>query len=169
MDDILVWGENKEQHNKRLKTLLDRVRSINLKLNKDKSKIGLTEIQYIGHILTADGLKPDPSKIRAITDMPQPQDKAALMRFLGMVQYLAKFIPNLSEVSAPLRKLLEEEVAWHWESQQVQSFEKLKTLVCNTPVLKYYDINKEVTIRRCKLRRLRSSINAGRTASCLRF
>ena len=146
MDDILVWGENKEQHDKRLKKLLDRVRSINLKLNKDKCKIGLTEIQYIGHILSASGLKPDPSKIRAITEMPQPQDKAALMRFLGMVQYLAKFIPNMSEVSSPLRKLLEEDVEWHWESQQVQSFGKLKTLVSNTPVLKYYDINKEVTL-----------------------
>ncbi|KAK7878469.1 hypothetical protein WMY93_034308 [Mugilogobius chulae] len=94
MDDILVWGKDKEQHDKRLRQLLDRVRSINLKLNKDKCKIGLTEIQYIGHILTADGLKPDPSKISAITQMPQPEDKAALMRFLGMVQYLASSFPT---------------------------------------------------------------------------
>lgn len=146
MDDILVWGKDKEEHDRRLKQLLDRVRSINLKLNKDKCKLGLTEIQYIGHILSRDGLRPDPSKVKAITEMPQPQDKAALLRFLGMVQYLAKFIPNLSEVSAPLRQLLEEEVAWHWEPKQAQSFERLKTLVNNTPVLHYYDVNKEVTL-----------------------
>lgn len=76
MDDILVWGKDKAQHDKRLRQILDGVRSSNLKLNKDKCKIRLTEIQYIGHILSTDGLKPDPSKIRAITEMPQPQDKA---------------------------------------------------------------------------------------------
>lgn len=115
MDDILVWGADKEQHDKRPRQLLDRIRSINLKLNKDKCKIAMTEIQYIGHILSAEGLKPDQEKVRAIMDMPQLHDKATLMRFLGMVQYLSKFIPNISDVSAPLRKLLEGDVLWHWE------------------------------------------------------
>lgn len=110
MHDILVWGVDKEQHDKRLRQLLDRTRSINLKLNKDKCKIGMTEIQYIGHTLSAEGLKPDQEKVRTIMDMPKPHDKAALMRFLGMVQYLSKFILNLSDVSAPLRKLLEGDV-----------------------------------------------------------
>lgn len=118
IDDILVWGADKEQHNNRLRQLLDRIRSINLKLNKDKCKIGMTEIQYIGPIMSAEGLKPDQEKVRAIMDMRQPHDKAALMRFLGMVQYLTKFIPNLSDVSAPLRKLLEGNVVWPWEAQQ---------------------------------------------------
>ena len=58
-------------------------------------------------MLTADGIKPDPNKVKAINDMPDPTDKAGVQRFLGMIQYLAKFIPNLSEVTAPLRELVE--------------------------------------------------------------
>ncbi|RXN16535.1 dynein heavy chain axonemal [Labeo rohita] len=146
VDDILVWGEDMEQHNKRLRKLLDRIRDINLKLNKTKCKIRMTEVSYVGHILTAEGLKPDNGKVRAIQNMPEPQDKAALMRFLGLLQYLSKFIPNMSDLSAPLRKLLEGDVAWHWETEQQRSFERLKSLVSNTPVLKYFDVNKEIML-----------------------
>lgn len=93
-----------------------------MKLNRNKCKIGLSEISYIGHVLSKDGLKPDMDKVRAIQEMPQPKDKTELQRFMGMVQHLAKFIPNLSEVSAPLRKLLEGETTWHWEREQQNSF-----------------------------------------------
>ena len=85
-------------------------------------------------MLTADGLKPDQEKVRAVQNMPEPEDKAGLMRFLGMLQYLAKFVPNLSEESAPLRTLLDSKVAWHWETEQQKSFEKLKQLVSSAPV-----------------------------------
>ncbi|KAI2666787.1 Retrovirus-related Pol polyprotein from transposon 17.6 [Labeo rohita] len=146
VDDILVWGEDMEQHDKRLRKLLDRIRDINLKLNKTKCKIRMTEVSYVGHILTAEGLKPDNGKVRAIQNMPEPQDKAALMRFLGLLQYLSKFILNMSDLSAPLRILLEGDVAWHWESEQQKSFERLKSLVSNTPVLKYFDVNKEIML-----------------------
>ena len=64
--DMLVWGENNEQHNERLIKLLERLRAIGLQLNKDKCKIGLTEIPYIGHLLSEQGVKPDPSKVDAI-------------------------------------------------------------------------------------------------------
>lgn len=78
--------------------------------------------------------------------MPQPEDTQALIRFMGMVQYLLKFIPNLSEVSAPLRRLLECDTQWHWEEEQAQSFEKMKILLINAPTLKFYDVNKPVTL-----------------------
>lgn len=75
----------------------------------------MTEIKYIGYILSANGLKPGEEKVRAVVQLPPPEDKQELLRFMGMIQYLAKFIPNLSEVSAPLRKLLEKDTEWHWE------------------------------------------------------
>ena len=89
---------------------------------------------------------PDPEKVRAIKEMRQPQNTKELRIFLGFMQYLAKFIPNLAEVTAPLRKLLEKEVAWHWETQQEQSFQNLKSMASNTPVLGYYDPAKPVTL-----------------------
>lgn len=135
IDDLLVWGETVEEHDRRLIQLLKRAREKNLKLNKSKCKIRTSEIRYIGHILSADGLKPDPEKVRAVAQLPPPESKQALMRFMGMVQYLSKFIPNLSEVSAPLRKLLESDVEWHWEDKQIKSFEKMKTLLINAPTL----------------------------------
>ena len=107
MDDMLVWGENNGQHNERLIKLLERLRAIDLQLNKDKCKIGLTEIPYIGHLLSEQGVKPDPSKVDAIINMSGPTNKQDLQRFMGMLAYLSKFIPNMAEESAPLRRLLE--------------------------------------------------------------
>lgn len=135
---MISWSREKTRSS--IITLLDRVRSINLKLNKDKCKIGMTEIQYIGHIMSPDGLKPDKGKVRATVEMPMPHDRTSLLRFLGMVQYRVKFIPNLSDVSAPLRKLLEVDVLWHWDDPQQQRFQHLNNLVSHTPVLKYYDV-----------------------------
>ena len=142
VDDLLVWGEDEEQHDSRLLKVLERARARNLKLNKDKCHIKQHEISYVGHILTKDGLKPDPKKTEAITEMPSPQNKEELQRFLGMLTYLTKFIPNLSQVASPLRVLLEKNVKWHWDSDQEHSFKALKQLAIKAPVLKYFDPHK---------------------------
>ena len=71
--------------------------------------------------------------------MPAPENREQLQRFLGMLTYLAKFIPNLSQVASPLRTLLEKDVEWHWQSEQESSFKKFKQLATEAPVLKYFD------------------------------
>ncbi|XP_028412533.1 uncharacterized protein K02A2.6-like [Dendronephthya gigantea] len=131
-DDILVWGKDISQHNQRLRSVLDRCQERNLKLNREKCEIQRTQLTYVGHLLTADGLQPDPEKIRAIQQMPEPADKQAVMRFM--------------EISAPLRSLLESKTEWHWGESQKKSFQQLKSLVASTPVLKYYDVNCPVTL-----------------------
>lgn len=141
IDDLLVWGDTIEEHDQRLIQLLKRARENNLKLNRNKCKIRMMEIKYIGHILSTQGLKSDEEKIRVVTQLPKPKNKQELQRFLGMVQYLAKFIPNLSETSAPLRKLLEKDTAWHWEDAQDRSIEKLKHMIAHSPILKFYDVS----------------------------
>ena len=102
VDDLLIWGETDEQHDRRLKQVLERARQRNLRLNKSKCQLKLNEISYIGHLLSKDGLKPDPKKTRAVIDMPSPESREDLQRFLGMLTYLGKFIPNLSHVASPL-------------------------------------------------------------------
>ena len=102
---------------------------------------------YIGHVLTPDGLKPDPSKVKAIVAMSTPTDKKALQRLLGTVTYLAKFLPNLSDVTEPLRRLLDKGVQWHWNDPHEKSHKQVKQLITREPVLKYFDPSKEVTLQ----------------------
>ncbi|PIK48383.1 hypothetical protein BSL78_14743 [Apostichopus japonicus] len=129
-----------------MRQVLEKAKDHNLKLNKDKCKIGLTEIKYIGHILTKDGMKPDPDKIEAVTQLPKPESRKDLERFLGMIQYLGKFLPDLSQESAPPRVLLRKEIEWHWDTEQEQCFQRLKELATKAPVLRYFDIDKPVKI-----------------------
>lgn len=119
VDDILVGGKDVEEHDENLKKVLDRARKVNLRLNPLKCKFRLSEVCYVGHVFTSEGLKPDPSKIKAITEMEVPENVTALQRFLGMVNYLGKFIPGFSDLSAPLRKLTRKDMEWCWLKQQL--------------------------------------------------
>ena len=105
MDDILVWGTTIEEHDQRLKIVLDKARKYNLKLSPNKTEFRKKQIRYVGHVLSSEGLKPDYEKVKAVEQMKAPQSKKELQHFLGFVQYLAKFLPNMSKVSAPLREL----------------------------------------------------------------
>lgn len=88
IDDLLVWGDTVQQHDHRLRLLLQRAKENNLKLNRDKCKVRTTEIKYIGHKLSASGLKPDKEKVRAVTQLPPPQNNQELQRFNVMIQQL---------------------------------------------------------------------------------
>ena len=103
VDDILVWGTTVEEHDHRLKKTLQRCQEINLTINESKCEFGTTEVMYIGHKLTAQGVKPDESKVDAINKMPQPTCKKDAERLLGMVNYFAKFIPQMSMIMDPIR------------------------------------------------------------------
>ena len=94
MDDIVVWGRTREEHDARLKRALATVRRSGLKLNKKKCVFGVTELTYLGEKLTHQGIKPD--KVAGICNMPVPTTKEELQRALGMVNYMAKFMPNLT-------------------------------------------------------------------------
>ena len=79
--------------------------------------------------------------------MPTPSDKKALQRLLGMIKYLANFLPNLSDVTEPLRRLLDKDVQWHWNDTHEKSWKQGKQLITREPVLKYFDPSKEVTLQ----------------------
>lgn len=146
VDDILVAGRDQQQHDQILKQVIERATSYNLTLNMEKCRIRQKQVPYVGHLLTSDGLLPDPEKLVAIRNMPIPQNKEDVKRFLGFVTYLGKFIPNLSEVDAPLRALLKTGVSFDWQSAQEQAFNTLKDVCSKPPVLKFYDASKPVEI-----------------------
>ena len=145
VDDLLVWGKSEQEHNERLKNVMERAAEIDLKFNKEKCKINQKEVKYVGHTFGSDGLKPSVDRVQAILDMPLPQDRKSLQRFMGMVNYLNKFIPNLSSVSKPLRELLNHS-EWHWIKKQQEAYDILISLIVQLPVLKYFDINAAVTV-----------------------
>ena len=117
-----------------------------LKLNKKKSRIRVKEVSYIGHTLTSKGLKPDGEKVKAILQMPEPKTKQELQRFMGMIQYLSKFITRLSEKSAPLRALLKKNAAWYWNHEHQAAVQVLKEECNKQPTLRYFDVSKPVRI-----------------------
>ena len=100
----------------------------------------------MGHILGADGLQADPEKITAIREMPRPTDVQGVQRLIGVVTYLSKFLPQLSTVCEPLRRLTDSQAVFDWLSQHEEAFSKIKELITQAPVLRYFDVNKEVTI-----------------------
>lgn len=149
VDDILIWGENEKQHNERLEKVMRRIKEKNIKLNPDKCTFKAKEVSYMGHLLTADGLKPDLEKVAAIQNMHRPQNKTEQQQYLGMVTYLGKFLPQLSDVTAPLgahRLLLEKTAEWCQEEAHDKSFEQLQRMVSETATLKYYDPAMPVTL-----------------------
>jgi len=146
MDDILVIGRDQADHDQRLKQVLDRLVERKLTLNLEKCLFSQTRLQYLGQIIDSEGIRKDPSKVKAITDMAEPQDIADLRRFLGLVNHLMKFCPNLAEKTKPLRDLLKKESAWVWGPAQQEAFQQLKADMASEQVLALYDPEKDTMV-----------------------
>ena len=120
-DDTLVYGcgstdkEALADHDKNLRMLMERCKEKGLALNAQKMQLRLGEVTYMGHLITAEELKIDPEKTKAIRNMPVPVDKAGEQRLIGMVNYVQKFVPRLAEMSTPLRELTKKDNEFIWE------------------------------------------------------
>ena len=106
LDDIMVTDKTMEEHLETLDVVLERLRTHGLKTRKDKRKFLQNSVEYCGHVISSRGLHQFDKKVQAITEMPRPQDIAQLRSFLSMVQYYAKFLPNLASRLGPLHQLL---------------------------------------------------------------
>ena len=152
-DDILVYGEGDTykdaelDHDRRMIALMERCSQKNIKLNPNKLQFKLKEVKFMGNLITDKGMKPDPDKISAITNMPTPVDNAGLLRFIGMINYLSPFCQNLSTVIQPLRALTRHDTEFIWSSSQDKAFAEAKLLISCNPTLLYYDLSKPVTLQ----------------------
>ena len=151
-DDFVIFGRGKTMeaaiadHNINLENLLIRLNEFNCKLNKSKIKLCQTSVKFFGHTLTCNGLEPDPEKTSAIINMKSPSDKAALLRFLGMLTYLSRYLPDLSTSTENLKKLTRDKADWCWSRVEEDEFKKLKNLVASIETQKYFDVNALVTL-----------------------
>lgn len=137
LDDIVVYGSSLQDHNMKLKEVFDRLSQHNLKLQPDKCEFLKKEVMYLGHLITQNGVKPDPKKIEAIQNYPIPKTPKDIKAFLGLAGYYRRFIENFSKLSQPLTKLLKKDEPFIWTSLQQDSFETLKTKLCEEPILQY--------------------------------
>jgi len=107
---LLIWGSSKEEHDERIRRVLNKAKAAKLVLTPEKCEFRVEKVTFLGEILSEEGIQADPQKLAAIMEMPTPSCKANIQRLLGMVNYLGKFIPNLSVKTTALKRLLEERI-----------------------------------------------------------
>lgn len=147
MDDILIVGKTREEHDNALIEVLERARKRGVKFNKQKTKIAVKEVKYFGHTFTKDKIGPDCERIEAIRQMGQPKNKNDLQTFLGVTNYVRPFIPNMSELTAPLRELLKKNIVFNWTERQTNAFNEIKRQIVDAPLLVPFDEKKEIQIQ----------------------
>ena len=152
-DDIVVVGRGdtktaaETEHAKNLCGLQQRCKEKNIRLNEKKAAVRKEEITFMGHRISAEGVKPDRAKIAAILDMPAPTDVQGVRRLCGMIQYLAKFMPNLASDLEPIRALTKKDSEWNWSPECEQALKAVKQQVTNTPVLAFFDPREELVLQ----------------------
>ena len=139
MDDMVVYGKDLREHDERLNQVLDRLSKANITLNEGKCEFRKEEISCLGQIVGKNGVKLDPAKVSAVVSMEAPQNISELRRFLGMVNQLGKFLPNLATVTEQLRGLLSIRSNWYWGQPQEHAFNEIKQTLSSSPVLSLYD------------------------------
>ncbi|KAL8622977.1 hypothetical protein ACOMHN_027098 [Nucella lapillus] len=138
MDDTIVYGRTEEEHDRRLQAVLKRIEDSGLKLNKEKCHFKKAEVKYFGHIISSAGIRPDPEKVKAITDMPAPTCIAELRTVCGMFNYLARFVPGMASIMKPITDLMKKDTAWSWGPSQQKAFQRIKEKLSSSPALGFY-------------------------------
>ena len=124
MNDVLVHGKTQAERDTRLRTVLKWLQTAGVTLN-NKCKFSKVSVKFLAHIIDGTGLlRPDPEKTDAIRNLPKPEKMNDLQQFMGFVNQLGKFIPNLASHNEPLRQLLKKKNMLHWSQTQEQSFQK---------------------------------------------
>ena len=134
------------EHDRNVKQCLKILNENNLTVNKEKCVWGPPEVHFFGHTISGKGIQPTTGKVEAIKAFPQPKCRKDISSFLGMINYLAKFIPNLSSETAPLKNLLRKDVQWSWSKEEEETFRKLKDLVTSDTVLAHFNAELETLL-----------------------
>lgn len=142
IDDIVVFSVSLEEHMEKLKKVFQRLREWNLKIQVDKCHFLKKEIEFLGHIVSQEGIKPNPAKIEAIKSFPIPKTPKEIKGFLGLLGYYRKFIHDFAKITKPLTKKLRKGEEINFDKEYVEAFEKCKTLLINDPILIYPDFSK---------------------------
>jgi hypothetical protein len=142
MDDILIIGEILKERNLKLRDVFQKLREYNLKIEPDKCEFFKEELNYLGHVVTSEGVKPDSEKIKDVVEFPTSRTEKNIKSFLGLAGYYRKIIAGFSVIARPLSNLLKKENEWQWTEEEQASFELLKFKLTSAPLLQYPDFGK---------------------------
>jgi len=141
-DDICVYSKTFDEHCETISSLMERLREANLVLQPKKCKILRLEIEYLGHIISKDGIRPCNDKLRAVKEFPIPRTPKNVKQWLGLAGYYRRFIENFAKIAKPLTNLLKKGQPFEWGDEQQTAFETLRDKLCEPPILKHPDFDK---------------------------
>lgn len=144
LDDILIYSTSLQEHSDSINKILSKLRDANLKIQIDKCNFFCKETEYLGHVLTTNGIKPNPKKIQDIVALKLPETVKQIKSFLGITGYYRKFIKDYAKTAQPMIKYLKKDTQINkLDPAYINAFEHLKKLITSHPILKYPDFNKD--------------------------
>ena len=146
LDNIIIFSDNESQHLEHLETVFSCLREAGLKMKWSKCDFFKSEIHYLGHLISPEGISPLPNKLDCIQHMPVPKTVKEIKQFLGLTGYYRKFVPRFADISRPLTTLTKKDKKFEWTPACQKSFDLLKETLCGEPLLKYADTSKPYTL-----------------------
>ena len=137
LDDIIIFSKNELEHLQHLEIIFKRLQEAGLKLKGSKCNFFHSQMHYLGHMLSAEGIQPLPEKLDSITNMPPPENQTEVKQFLGLVGYNCKFVRHFSDISRSLAKLMSKDTPFTWTKQCRLAFNMLIDELCKAPILQY--------------------------------
>ncbi|CDO68991.1 hypothetical protein BN946_scf184762.g7 [Trametes cinnabarina] len=147
LNDILIYSNSLEEHRQHVKEVLRRLRKFKLYAQVDKCEFHATFVEYLGYILSPEGLTMAESKVKAILDWPEPQKVQDIQSFLGFANFYRRFIHNYSEIVLPLTRLTRKGVPWNFDQRCQDSFNALKKAFTSAPILHHWEPNRQITVK----------------------
>lgn len=146
MDDFIIGGIDDEDHRKNLFEALRRIEDYGFRLQIGKCKFGQKQIEFLGHVIDIDGIRPAPNKLETLTKLPAPKNLQQLQAFLGAVTWYSKFIPGLKDLRGPLDQLLCKDEEFKWDQNQQNVFNKLKEIFSSDLAITHFDPKKKIIV-----------------------
>ena len=146
IDDILIYSKDEAEHAEHLRIVLSRLQEHKLYAKLSKCAFWLKEVAFLGHVLSAEGIAVDPSKVREVLNWKQPQTVTEIRSFLGLAGYYRRFIANFSKIAKPMTSLLHKNVKFIWSPKCEEAFQILKKLLTSAPILAQPDTSKPFDI-----------------------
>ena len=146
MDDVLVGTEDEKKHNEIVGEVLRRIEENDLYIKPEKYVWKVKEIDFLGLVMGAEGIKMQEKKVTGVLEWPRPKMVKEVQKFLGLANYYRRFIKDFAKLAKPLYKLVRKDKKWNWEEEQKVAFKELKRVFTIRPVLVVPDLDKEIRV-----------------------